>query len=58
MDLGRLRHPTYGHRPWVSQTVPAGAFTEPFQDGSSDVRNRVSAEVARLLDEIAREASN
>lgn len=58
MDLGRLRHPTYGHRPWVSQTVPAGAFTEPFQDGSTDVRNRVSAEVARLLDEIAREASN
>src|SRR4029077_7901479 len=28
IDAGRVRHPAWGHRPWVAQSVPAGFFTK------------------------------
>ena len=32
MDQGTARHPTFGHAPWVAQTVRAGFFTDAITD--------------------------
>lgn len=58
VDGGRLRHPVYGNRHvWVSQEVPAKAFTEAFEAGAPEVRERVREAVQQALAEIAREAT-
>lgn len=48
IDRGRLRHPTYGHKPWVSQTVPEGYFKTPMVEGTPAVHAKIVAEVDRL----------
>ncbi len=48
IDKGRLRRPTFGHRPWISQSVPAGYFTTPMVQGAPKVRQEIVAEVDRL----------
>ena len=53
MDAGTLRHPTFGRKPWVSQSVRAGAAKAAFEDGMPRVRAEVQQEVSRLLADIA-----
>lgn len=44
MDRGRLRHPTFGNRrAWVNQTVRAGAFTRPFEEGAPAIKRNIES---------------
>jgi hypothetical protein len=52
IDKGRLRHPTFSHRPWVTQSVPAGYFTKPMTEGAPAVAAKIEAEVDVLSAEI------
>ena len=57
LDEGFVRHPVFRTGRWVAQPVRSkGAFTAAFQRNAAGVRDRVNAEVAKALDEIAREA--
>ena len=53
MNRGQLRHPTFGHSPWVSQSVQAGTFMRPFLMAGPMVRAELNREIARALDDIA-----
>lgn len=48
INRGRVRHLTYGHQPWVNQTVPAGFWTEPLTAGGP----KVAAEIQDVMDDI------
>lgn len=50
INRGRIRHLTYGHKPWVNQTVKRGFWTDPLVAGSAQVRN----EVQEVMDEIVK----
>lgn len=50
IDRGRVKHPTYGHRPWVLQDVRKGWFTQPMVEGAPLVRR----ELIKVLDDLAR----
>lgn len=50
IDRGRVRHLTYGHRPWQDQRVTPGAFSDPF-DASAD---KVRRELLAAMDDVAR----
>ncbi|MFD6069442.1 hypothetical protein [Amycolatopsis lurida] len=50
IDRGRVRHPTFGHRPWVLQDVRKGWFTEPMREGAPAVQQ----ELLQAMDRIAR----
>lgn len=54
VDRGRIRHPTYGHRPMVIQRVKAGYFEKPMK-GIAAVRARrlILAAIGQTLDELA-----
>ena len=52
MDRGELRHPTFGHRPWVRQGVPAGAFSEALNREADKVRDQLKIELERVIDEM------
>lgn len=41
IDRGRVRHPTFGRRPWVLQDVKPGWFTRPMTEGSPTVRREL-----------------
>jgi hypothetical protein len=56
MDSGLIRHPVFRTGAWTSQRVPAGGFSDAFKRGSPQATERVNAEIAKALDEIAREA--
>lgn len=45
LDAGTVRHPTFGHRPWVSQPVTPGWFSKPMEAGADDVAREVLAAV-------------
>ncbi len=52
MDRGRLRRPTFGHKPWVTQQVEPGWFTKPMEAGADKVRREIlqaMEKVARLI---------
>ena len=49
IDRGKLRHPTYNHRPWVNQTVQAGFWAEPVADNADRARD----EMQKVLDDVA-----
>lgn len=53
MNRGRLRHPTYGHEPWVTQDIEPGIFTQPFEAGAPAVRRQMLAAAADALNKIA-----
>jgi hypothetical protein len=42
---GRLRHPTYGHSPWVLQSVQPGWFTDPVVDHADDFADAIAEAV-------------
>ena len=52
MNAGGLRHPTYGHRPWVRQSVEAGSWTEALEKRLPEVRTAVAAEVNKIMKEL------
>lgn len=48
INRGRVRHLTYGHQPWVNQTVPRGFWTDPLTAGGP----QVAAEIQQVMDDI------
>ena len=52
MNDGELRHPVFGTKSWVRQSVPAGGATRAFDEGIEPMREAVQREVAKLLREI------
>ena len=52
MDEGNLRHPTYGHKPWVAQDIPAGTFTTALEKRLPDMRDAVAVELHKLIEEL------
>ena len=52
LNAGRLRHPTFGHRPWVQQTegINPGFLDEAFEND----KPAVARAVTRVLEDIAR----
>lgn len=50
MDQGRVRHPTFGHGPWVTQTITPGWWSKALTAAAPQVR----AELVKVLDETAR----
>ena len=53
MEAGRLRHPVYGNRKkWVTQPVPANAFSRAFQSGAPEARATVAQAVTDIIEEI------
>lgn len=54
-DRGRLRHPVFGNRrAWVNQTIPAGWFTRPLQDGAPTVRKHLLTAMEQIVRNITR----
>lgn len=49
IDKGRLRHPTYGHMPWVLQPIQSGYFSDEVEDLAPEVQRRLM----EVLDDIA-----
>lgn len=48
LDRGVIRHPTYGHRPWVVQHIPAGAVSGPLERGAPMAQREAAAVLARV----------
>ena len=51
IDEGSVRHPTFGHKPWVSQSIPAGAFSEALEGRLPEVRKAVAGQVEKAMGE-------
>lgn len=49
IDRGRVRHLVYGHRPWMSQKVHKGFWTDPLEAGAPAVQR----ELLNVLEETA-----
>lgn len=49
INRGRVRHLTFGHKPWVNQTVPKGFWTDPLVAGAP----RVQGEIQEVMDTVA-----
>jgi len=53
LDDGVARHPTYGHRPTVSQAVKPGWFSEPIRDGADEVQEELLDGIQAVADNLA-----
>lgn len=53
INRGRVRHKTFGHKPWVNQTVPAGFWTDPLVAGAPRVQDEIQDVMDKIADEIA-----
>lgn len=49
IDRGVVVHPTFGHRPWVTQPVAPGWFSGPVEDASRDVDENINSLVAKTI---------
>lgn len=49
LDRGRIRHKTYGHRPWVNQQTKPGWFTDALNKEAPTVQQ----ELLKAIDEVA-----
>lgn len=56
LDAGTVRHPVYGRGTWVSQRVPAHAFTHEFEAKKSEAVRAVNKAVQQALTDVARKA--
>jgi hypothetical protein len=56
LDEGLLRHPVFGHATYVAQQIPKGAFTNAFDRGAPETRDRVARSIQQVLEDIARRA--
>jgi hypothetical protein len=52
INRGRVRHLTYGHKPWVNQTVRPGFWTDPLVAGGPRVRQEIQDVMDRIAEEI------
>ena len=52
MNAGNLRHPVFGGKAWVGQSVPAEAASRAFEAGMDPMRTALQREVESLLSEI------
>jgi len=52
MNDGNLRHPTFGHRPWVDQSIPSGTWTEAVEKRAPKLREAVAKEVESIMREL------
>lgn len=50
IDRGRVRHPTYGHRPWVIQVVRPGWFRDAAKAVGPDVGRRLKVNVRKAFE--------
>lgn len=50
LDEGMVRHPTYGHRPWVGQHIKPGWFSDSEEAAAPKVRD----ELVQAIDTVAR----
>jgi hypothetical protein len=50
INRGRVRHLTYGHKPWVNQIVTPGFWTDPLIEGGPKVRD----EIQDVMDTVAK----
>lgn len=58
LESGSIRHPVFNTGTWASQPSGVrGAYSRAFNRNAPTVRDRVNAEVAKGLEEIARDAS-
>lgn len=54
LDRGLLRHPVHGNpEVWVTQQVPARAWTRPFEERAPEVREQAAEELDDMLRELA-----
>lgn len=51
LDSGTVRHPTFGHKPWVAQSVRPGVFSDPWKALAPSIR----AEVGKAIDDTIKE---
>lgn len=54
IDRGRIRHPVYGHRPWVFQNVQPGWFSDAMRNGAPKVRKELLNAIHRISVKIGR----
>lgn len=54
VDKGRLRHPTFGHGPFVNQKVKPDLVTDAFDDNAPRMREAVLDAMDTVLDQINR----
>lgn len=52
LDDGTLRHPTFGGKPWVKQTVKKGTFSDPWEENADDVRKGVEKAISDTIKSI------
>lgn len=53
LDAGQTRHQTFGHRPWVAQSVPPGFFTKAVTvEGAEAFREAVVVAVDNAVREV------
>ena len=53
LDKGVLRHPVYGRKKWVTQSVAQRWFSEPIEHRAPELRDgvrRVIADIARKIE--------
>lgn len=53
MNAGILRHPTFGHKPWVDQSIRVGIFSTPFREGLPQIRTAMVKAVDDVLKKVA-----
>lgn len=55
INRGRVRHPTYGHRPWVTQAVRPGFWDEVME---GPLTERAQREFTAAMDRIAKQLTS
>lgn len=53
LDDGRLRHPTFGHRPWVLQDVPEGWWSDAMEREAPSVMEALADAIENAIDQAA-----
>lgn len=54
IDRGRVRHPTYGRRPWVVQNVPKGWASKPVEKHATQIRKDVIGAIDTVTAKLSR----
>jgi hypothetical protein len=52
LDNGKIRHPSFGHKPWTTQTVKQGVFSEPWEENAKNVRDGVNKAITDTISEV------
>lgn len=52
MNEGNLRHPVFGRKVWVDQSVPSGSWTEAAEKRLPEIRDAVAKEMDEILKEL------